>query len=188
MLCWSAYSNFPTYLFSAIPRSYFYKINIYIPTSIILHIELDQLLQGDDLLISSLLMARIKSQELYIDNNPTTVSVLTLINEFSCLTHRAQTYRLIGDQFIGWETIMEFNNSNLLRTHFGLSVDLIGSSLTHIVTSNVHQTTTLKCALVVGCEWDGYNLDSLILKIVLYDESLWCQYGASWSIWCGTTL
>jgi len=58
---------------------------------------------------------------------------------------------------------MHLNHPNLARAYTCLSIDLIGSPLTHIRTTKLDQTIVVEGAALVGGEGDGNDLDGLVL-------------------------
>ena len=83
---------------------------------------------------------------------------------------------------------MHLNHPNLARAYTCLSVDQIGSPLTHIRTTQLDQTIVVEGTALVGSEGDGNDLDGLVLQAVLNNKLLRGQDGACSAIRGGAAL
>jgi hypothetical protein len=99
----------------------------------------------------------------WIYDNPTTIGIVTTINELSSLALPTQPQRFVGNQFVGAEAVVHFDDSNLTRTHTCLSVDLIGSAFAHIIARQTNEAVVVVRAAGVGGQRNRNNLNSLVL-------------------------
>lgn len=92
---------------------------------------------------------------IYIDNDSASIGVLTLIDEFMTLSFFAESKSFICDEFIGWETIMKFNDPNSSGTDLGLSEYFLSGSLTHLISSQIDEWSLLKGFVGIGGQRDS---------------------------------
>ena len=73
-----------------------------------------------------------------IGDDPTAISVVAVVDEFLRAAFRAQTERLIGDQFVLGEAVVHLDDIDVARRDAGGFVDLCRSGLAHVVADELH--------------------------------------------------
>jgi hypothetical protein len=82
----------------------------------------------------------------------------------------AQSQSRIGDELIRRETVMQFDNADLVSSftvsETGILEAFISSRFRHAPANNFHRTVALENSRVIGLEGLRYNFDSLIFQFV----------------------
>jgi hypothetical protein len=81
-----------------------------------------------------------------------------------------QSQSRIGDELVRRETVMQFNNADLVTSltvsETGILEAFISSGFRHTPANDFHRTVTLENSRVVGFEGLRYNFDSLVFQFV----------------------
>mmetsp|Transcript_40861 Transcript_40861/g.102902 ORF Transcript_40861/g.102902 Transcript_40861/m.102902 type:complete len:360 (+) Transcript_40861:1037-2116(+) len=102
----------------------------------------------------------------------TTVGHITSIDQFACFTGATETKRLIGDQLIARETIVELDHLNVSRSDTSLLQGSLCSTSTHtgLASTDHRHTAAFERILAIGGHCHADDLNRLRLETVTVHE------------------
>lgn len=107
-----------------------------------------------------------------VDDELTTVSVVTLHDKVTSLTGVRQTHGVNGDQLVGREAVVQLDNLDIVSGHLGLLEDILGGLSGHVRADKLNGVLGEELG-GIGGHGNAGNLDSLVLEMgVLLDELL----------------
>lgn len=106
------------------------------------------------------------------------IRVVLFEHHLSGLSDLAQPKRLVGDELVGAEAIVQLDHLHIARLQTGLVERLARRQLAHLV---AHDLDTIRAlaerALQIGRHLECQNLDRSALQVVLANKLLACQHG-----------
>ena len=104
-----------------------------------------------------------------VNDTPPAVGEIVAVNSFTSLTFFAKAKKLIRDQLITAEAVVELNNVDILRSDSCHFVGLFGGIFGHRPSDQVDHRTIKSVGLICG-QTEACDLNGLVLKTMLDNE------------------
>ena len=102
-----------------------------------------------------------------IDHPLAAIGDVTFIDQLLGAAFLAQAQGLVGDQLIGGEAVVQFDDIHVLRSQAGLLVDVLGGLLGHVIAHHLDHGVFVERGLHVGDHGLTDDVDWLVLGVLL---------------------